>query len=292
MKRIISLFVMAMVLFSACVPVYAADGSIARAVIGADLTEEQITAVYSAFGFPRGSVTELTMTNALEHNYLDGVVETSVIGTRSVSCVYVEIRPAGSGLEVTTTDNITYFTPEMYIAALTTAGITDGRIIVAAPFEVSGTGALAGIYYAYEDLTGKTMDELRKSASTQELTVTGDLAEAVGELDAADIVSDIKTALNVTENLTDEQLKEMILAAAYQYNVSLTDQQINQLIKLCRSLVSLEEAGLLDKVTGMQDTIDRVSSAASGIASFFRTVKEVVMSIADFFGKIKTAISG
>jgi len=291
-KRLISLLLLVLVFFSVCIPSFAADGSIARAVIGADLTEEQIASVYTAFGFPRGSVTELRMTNELEHKYLDGVVDASVIGTRSVSCVYVEIRPAGSGLEVTTTDNITYFTPEMYIAALTTAGITDGKIIVAAPFEVSGTGALAGIYYAYEDLTGQTMDELRKSASTQELTVTGDLAEAVGDLDAADIVSDIKSALSAAGDLSDEQLKEIILAAAYQYNVSLTDQQISQLIKLCRSLVSLDEAGLLDRVTEMQDTIDRVTTAASGIASFFRTVKEIVTSVIDFFGKIKAAISG
>ncbi len=44
----------------------------------------------------------------------------------------------------------------MYISALATAGITDARIIVASPFEVSGTAALTGVYKAYEDMTGKS----------------------------------------------------------------------------------------------------------------------------------------
>lgn len=286
MKRILSLVLAFLLVLTAGTPVFAADGSIARAVVGADLTDDQIASVYQTFGIPRGSVSELEMTNELERKYLSGSVDESVIGTRSVSCVYVEIRPAGSGLEVTTSSNITYFTPEMYISALTTAGVKDAKVIVSAPFEVSGTGALAGIYYAYENITGQTMAELSRDVSTQELTVTGDLAESIGGLDASDIVSDIKTALGATENLSDEELRQIIIAIASQYNVSLTDGQINELIKLCRSLVSLDEAGLLDKVSGMKDTYDKVASAASGVASFFRTVKNIINSISEFFEKI------
>ena len=291
MKRFLSLVLIAVLLCSVGTSALAAEGSIAVAVIGADLTDEQVSLVYDAFGIARGSVTELRMTNEMERRYLSGMVDETEIGTRSISCVYVEIWPAGSGLQITTTDNISYFTPEMYGSALSTAGITDGRIIVAAPFPVSGTGALAGIYCAYETLTGSTMDELQKSTSTQELTVTGGLAEVIGEADAADIVSDIKNALTTMDSMSDEELRELILGAAYQYNVSLTDTQVDQLIRLCRSIVSLDEAGLLDKVTDMQETIEKVSDAASGIASFFQTVKNVFVSIVEFFGKVKDLFS-
>ena len=58
-----------------------------------------------------------------------------------------------------TTSNITWCTPEMYISALATAGITDAKVVVAAPFEVSGTAALTGVYKAYEDMTGKKLDQ-------------------------------------------------------------------------------------------------------------------------------------
>lgn len=288
MKRLFSLLLAAILLFTAAVQAFADDGSIARTVVGADLTDEQIESVYKWFGVQRGAVTELKMTNDLERKYLEGSVDSAVIGTRSVSCVYVEIRPAGSGLEVTTTDNITYFTPEMYISALATAGIRDAKIVVAAPFDVSGTGALAGIYYAYEDITGKTMDELQKTTSAQELSLTGELADAIGSMDASDIVSDLKMALNETAGMSDDELRSVIRAISSQYNVSLSDGQINELISLCRSLESLDEAGLLEKVTDLQETIDKVSDAASGIMSFARGVKNVVGAISDFFAKIKT----
>lgn len=289
MKKVFSVLLCAILFFSFSSASFAAEGSIARTVIGADLTEDQISSVYQAFGIPRGSITELRMTSELEHKFLDGSVDSSVIGTRSVSCVYMELLPAGSGIHVTTTGNITYFSSEMYVSALSTAGISDVNIIVDAPFEVSGTGALAGIYYAYEDIRGAGISEQAKSVSGQELAVTGELADTIGSLDAADIVSDIKNGLEEASSMSDDQLRELITAVTKQYNVSLSSAQIDQLITLCRSLLSLDEAGLLDKVQEIQGTIDKVSNAASGIASFFRTVKNIFSTVFEFFGKIKAA---
>ena len=138
---------------SAFATVYSAPNQ-SRAVLGADLSEDQIALVYQAFGVMRGSVIELKVTNAEERIYLQGYVDPSVIGTRAISSVYVELLSEGSNMDVTTS-NITWCTPEMYISALATAGITDAKVVVAAPFAVSGTAALAGIYKAYEDMTGK-----------------------------------------------------------------------------------------------------------------------------------------
>lgn len=104
------------------VPAYA-ENIQSRAVIGADLTEDQITAVYNAFGIRRGDAIELRVTNGEERQWLQGYVDESLIGTRSISCVYVELLPEGSGMDVTTS-NITWCTGEMYISALATAGIT------------------------------------------------------------------------------------------------------------------------------------------------------------------------
>ena len=291
LKRLLSFFLSAVIVFSSVLPAYAANDSIARAVIGADLSEEQVNSVYQTFQIPRGAVSELTMTNELERKYLESFVDSSVIGTRSVSCVYMELAPAGSGIHVTTSGNISYFTPDMYASALTTAGITDVNIIVDAPFEVSGTGALAGIYYAYEDISGMTMDELAKNVSGQELSVTGDLADTIGSSDATDIVSDIKDVLGATEAMTDDQLRDLITGTAAQYNVALSNRQIDQLISLCRSLLSLDEAGLLEKVQEMQGTISKLSSAASKIASFFRAIKNGVIAVINFFGRVKALFS-
>ena len=146
-------------------PAFAVNQS--RTVIGADLNREQVEAVYQSFGLKRGDVIELTMTNAEERQYLQGLVNESVIGTRSISCIYMELLPAGSGLSVST-NNVTLWTEDMYIGVLAATGITDARIIVSAPFEVSGTSALCGIYKAYEDMTGISPYDLPNQAGSEE----------------------------------------------------------------------------------------------------------------------------
>ena len=157
MKRFLSTLLVLLMLLSFSIPSYAL-GNQSRAVIAADLTEEQIEQVYNFFGVKRGSVIELRVTNQEERQYLEGYVDSALIGTKSISSVYVELLPSGSGMNVTTS-NISWCTPEMYMSALATVGITDAKIIVAAPFSVSGTAALTGVYKAYEDMTGKKLDE-------------------------------------------------------------------------------------------------------------------------------------
>ncbi len=281
MKKILSIL-LACCLLAGAVPALAVDAGEARAVIGANLTEEQISAVYSNFGVKRGDVTELRVTNADERKYLEGYVEDSVIGTNSISCVYIEVLEAGEGLDVTTS-NINWCTSQMYVSALATAGITDAKIIVAAPFEVSGTAALTGVYMAYEDITGETLDETAKLVSTQELTLTAELAEKIGSYDSVEIVNELKLLLGETKNMTDEQLRREIESIASDLGVSLTDTQISQLISLCRGLEKLNPEQLKEKVESVQNTIAKLGQAKETVSNFFEGVKNVWNSIVDFF---------
>ena len=210
-RKLISLLTAFFLFASLAVPAFAADES--RVVLGADLNEEQIQTVYRLFGIERGSVEELKVTNAEERRYLEGLVEESVIGRYAISCVYVRLLEEGSGLSVETY-NISWCTAEMYQNALATAGVMDAKIVVAAPFEVSGTAALTGIYKAYEQITGDALDETAKSVGTQELTITGELAEQIGRLDATRIVSGLKELLGETAQMSDEELGREIVSIA------------------------------------------------------------------------------
>ena len=285
MKRLLCI-ILAVLMFASLGAAAYADGEVqARAVIGANLDENQIAAVYQLFNVKRGDVKEMTVTNAEEREYLEGYVDESLIGTRSISCVYVELLAEGAGMDVTTS-NITWCTPEMYISALATAGITDAKIVVAAPFEVSGTAALTGVYKAYEDLTGKKLDDLAKAVSTQELTITGELANEIGEMDSTAIVNDLKMMLDETAQMTDEEIREQIIQIAATYNVTLTDNQINQLISLCRSLEGLDADALKSRVEEVQNTLKKVSEAKTQVIGFVERVKKVVTSVKSFFEKI------
>ena len=289
MKKLITILLIIVMAVGMIVPAYA-ENIQSRAVIGADLTDDQVAAVYNAFGIKRGDAIELRVTNGEERQWLQGYVDESLIGTRSISCVYVELLPEGSGMDVTTS-NITWCTGEMYISALATAGITDARIIVAAPFEVSGTAALTGVYKAYEDMTGKKLDDLAKLVSTQELTITGELANEIGSMDSTSIVNDLKLMLDETQKMTDDEIRAEIIDIAGRYNVSLTNTQIQQLIDLCRSLEGLDADSLKARVEEVQGTLQKVSDAKTKVVGFVETVKKVVTSVSSFFDKIKDIIA-
>ena len=288
MKRFFSIILCFALMLSLSAPAFAINQS--RTVIGADLDPNQVAMVYASFGLRRGDVIELTMTNAEERRYLEGFVDERVIGTRSISCVYVELLPEGSGMSVTTS-NVTWCTGDMYICALATAGITDARILVAAPFAVSGTAALSGVYKAYEDMTGTSLDDMAKLVSTQELTVTGDLAQQIGSMDSTSIVSELKLMLNETRNMSDEEIRSIIIDIAGRYNVSLTDTQINQLISLCRSLEGLNPDQLKQRVEEVQGTLQKMSEAKTKVQDFAQNVKQFMESASSFIDKLSELLS-
>ncbi len=284
-RRFISGILILLLLIPAMIASASADADMRRVVIGADLTEEQIASVYDMIGISRGEVPELVLTNTEEHALLDQYVESSLLGTRSISCVYLELLQQGSG-QMVQTHNISWYTPEMYSSALETAGITDAKLIIASPFSVSGTAALAGIYKAYEDMTGQSLVEEAKEAGTQELTVTGDLADEIGTEDSTSIVNDLKQILNETEGMTDEEIRSRVREIADSYSVHLTDAQIQQLVDLTRTLEKLDDFQLKEKVENVQDTLQKVSEAKTQIRRFIERIRNAFSAMREFFDKI------
>lgn len=285
-KKYVYMFMIATVMISAVIPtVSAAYEGEKRVAVGADLTLAQKSEIYDMFGIQEGTVAEITVTNEEEREYLEGVVSESIIGTRALSCVFLEIRGEGEGLEVTT-KNINWCTDEIYKNTLMTVGIYDAVVVVAAPFNVSGTAALTGIYKAYEEITGEKMSNEVKAASTEELITTSELADVIGEADATQIVNELKKILDQTSEMTDDALKTEILTIAESMNVELTDEQINQLIKLVRSLEKMDTSELIERVNGIKDTIISWSAMGDKISEFFINVKNFFTSVSTFFSNL------
>ena len=162
------------------IPAKADSVSTPYLALGADLTPGERETVFSLLNVDPDELDDynvLYVTNKDEHNYLDQYISSSVIGTRALSCVLIQKRTEGYGLQVTT-HNITYCTPSMYINALSTAGITDSRVVVAGPFPISGTAALVGAMKAYEDMTGEEITEEFQDAAMNEMVVEGLLGES------------------------------------------------------------------------------------------------------------------
>lgn len=284
-KKLIAAALVIAMAVALLVPSASAADAESCTVIGADLSDDNVATVYSMFGIKRGSVKELTVTNSEERQYLEGKVSDSTLGTRSISCVYVEILPEGSGLTVTC-KNISWCSDVVYKNALITAGITDANVIIAAPFSVSGTAALTGIYKAYETITGDAIDSETKNVAIDELLVTSNLADIIGSSEATQLVNELKSMLGETAGMSDAQLREQILFVAKQANIELTEEQIVQLIDLVRKLQNLDVDRLVERVKDFGETLTEIGETAEKVAETAKTAVGFLAKLIAFFESI------
>ena len=286
MKKIVAAVLALAVGFTLFMPAALADeDGQERVTMGADLTDRQREAVYADFGIEEGSVTELSVTNKEERSYLEGLVPDGKIGSVALSCIYIKTLPAGSGMSVEI-HNINYCTEDMYINALTTAGISDAQVIVSAPFPVSGTGALTGAYKAYEDITGNSLSSLAKAAGAEELVVTGELAEYIGSDDATQMMNELKSMLDKTQGMTDDQVRSEIQNLATMYNVSLTSAQIEQVLSLVRKLEGLDADQLQEQLVGIAKAAQTANKVGEVTRKVFDGVKGFFFAVGSFFSGV------
>lgn len=280
----------AAVITSACLvacmaPTAAHADSTSTVTLGADLTQEQQQQVLDFFGLSGKSQSELniiTVTNSDEHKYCDATIPTSVTGTRTLSCSYIQPTTSG-GINVQTA-NLTYVTKETLYNALQTAGVENCNLVVTAPFEVSGTGALTGVFMAYQQ-SGNTLDSDKTDAAVEEMYTTAGLQETYGD-DVADVISDVKKeVISATSDMTDEQIKELIAQKAQEYGVSLSDSDISTIVGLINKIKALDYDvdAFSDTLKSAQDTLNNLKSQSEGFVGWLQGLMD---SIGGFFSGI------
>lgn len=242
-KRIVSIL-MAALLLGCTLPV-SADGISEKPYLslGADLKASERATVLALLDVEEEDLENYTLgevTNQEEHEYLDDYLSSSVIGSRALSSVLVELENDGEGINVETS-NITYCTSGMYRNALATAGVEDATIKVAGPFNITGTAALVGVMKAYEEMTGEEIPEESKDAATNELVTTGELAESIGDSeDAEELIALIKEKV-VEGNLdTEEEILDAVEDAAEQLDISLSEEDRQLILELMEKIKNLD----------------------------------------------------
>lgn len=208
---------------------------------GADLRADEKAKVLELLGVSEADLDQydvITITNKQEHEYLDSYISSDRIGNRALSSVVVMQGEKGSGIHVTT-KNINYCTTGMYENALATAGIEDAEVIVAGPFEISGTAALLGAIEAYSIMTGDEVDTDVIDGAVNEIVVTGELEDSTGNTEEIEgMVAYLKEQV-ADKNLSAAELEDAVEQASEQFNVTLTKEQIDKLIDLLEKLQGL-----------------------------------------------------
>lgn len=253
--------------------------------LGADLNEQQRNTVLSLMGIDPANLSQydvVYVTNAEEHQYLGSYIDAAQIGNKSLSSVVIVEREKGAGLNIST-NNITYCTVGMYKNALATAGITDADIIVAGPTGISGTAALVGIFKAYQEMTGETVDDAVVDAALNELVITGQLEsvlEGVSDEEVEEFIAYIKAVVAENDLKDEASINEVIDEACEKYGVTLNDSERQQIVDLLLKITSLgiDLDGLVDYAESLYNSYK--SGDSDGIFA----------AIADFFSNIFTAI--
>jgi uncharacterized protein YpuA (DUF1002 family) len=259
--------------------------------LGADLSTDQRAAVLGLLGVDESDLANydvISITNAEEHQYLDAYLSSSVIGTHALSSVLIRPAEEGAGLNVTTY-NISYCTIDMYTNALLTAGLQDANVFVAAPSNISGTSALIGAVKGYADMTGTKVDEQALETAVNELVVTGDLGDQLGDSEtASDMVAYIKQQILENNVKDDADIEKIIRDAMDKFNIKLTDDQVQQLI------------GLMNKISKLDIDVDALSKQATEIYNKLKDMgldldkidtKQVGNFITRFFDKIMSLVN-
>ena len=219
-----------------------ADGDTPYISFGADLRADEKAKVLELFGLTEADLEKCnvnTVTNAEEHQYLDAYITYDHIGSRALSSVAVMKAMKGSGITVTT-KNINYCTTSMYENALATAGVKDANVVVVGPFDMSGTAALIGAVKAYSGMTGEAVDTDVIDGAINEMVVTGEIGDETGKTDEiAGMIAYLKDQVG-GKNLSDSELADAIDQASEKFNVSLTQDQIDQLKELLKKLQGLD----------------------------------------------------
>ena len=137
---------------------------------------------------------------------------------------------------------------------------------------------------AFENATGETLDEDKKELASEELITTGDLGDDIGQDKATGIINDVKADI-IKNNTSDKtQIANTINNITNNYNVTLTDAQVDKIIALMQKIAAQnydynEMKATLNNVSDVvQDNLKESgenignSGILSSIGSFFSSI--------------------
>lgn len=271
-------------LFLFAQPTYAQAGSSSYLIIGADVTKAQQMEVIADFDLSSKELKaakRITVSNKEEHKRCDKSIPKSVTGNKTLSCAYLKLTDKG-GIKVKVR-NLTYVTKDALRNALQTAGVKNCVLKVSAPAEVSGTGALTGVFKVCKELD-IDMDGKKEDAAVEELYAMSGLEQKYGD-GFAQAISTIKDdVVSQGESLTGDDIESLVKRETSANGVDMEQTDISKVVEYLKKLPSLgyessafsdtlKKAGAaVDNLTGQQyeDLGGFLYHSADSVSSWFK----------------------
>lgn len=261
--------------------------------LGADLSKDQKDEMLKYFQVDRREANVLEVNKQEEDKYLGKVASKKQIGTKSISCSYVEPTDKG-GLNIST-HNIYWVTDSMIRNALITAGVENANVKVGAPFNVSGTAALTGILKGFENSkSGKKIDEKKKKAANEEVIVTGNIGEKIGQDEAANLINDVKKDIIKNKPKNEKEVENIVINITNSFNKNsektLSKEDVKSITSLMNKIndLDLNFKQLKNQLNGVTKQLkDKLTSDEA--QGFF---KKIWIAIRNFFDKLFSTEDG
>lgn len=257
---------------------------------GADLTDSEKSTVTSLMGIQESDLANYTVgqiTNDDEKKYLGEYLDANIIGSRALSSVIVVLGDDGDGIDVET-KNISYCTPGMYTNALITAGIENADVIVAGPYEITGTAALVGAMKAYADLTGEEISQESMDAAVNELVVTSAMAEDENSEDVEELIAYVKAKVVEGGLNSEEEIGEAVQEGVNRLGISITDTEKESIISLMQKIgeLDLDIDSMKEQAGELFDKLEEMGINKESTKNFFQKIWEAIKSFFDsLFGE-------
>lgn len=273
MKKTITSLAVATLLLSASGVVKAAenkeDWDEPVFIKGADLEGQDLQQTENDLGVDDNYETYNVNVNDVS-NYMPNSSNLSYI----YSSATIEHKKWGKGVDVKidTPDNITKVTSEQYQNAAITAGIKNAEIHIASVEPVTGEGALAGIYKAYEE-KGNDLNTEDIQNSNQEMNDLGTISE---ENKGKDGYSD--EALNAS--IAD--IKEQLADIKQNQDKQITQQQVEDTVNKVldeRGLSEILSNNQIQMINNNMVNVANSNALTSDPKAFKQNAKDVLKNI-------------
>lgn len=273
MKKTITSLAVATLLLSASGVVKAAenkeDWDEPVFIKGADLEGQDLQQTENDLGVDDNYETYNVNVNDVS-NYIPNSSNLSYI----YSSATIEHKKWGKGVDVKidTPDNITKVTSEQYQNAAITAGVKNAEIHIASVEPVTGEGALAGIYKAYEE-KGNDLNTEDIQNSNQEMNDLGTISE---ENKGKDGYSD--EALNAS--IAD--IKEQLADIKQNQDKQITQQQVEDTVNKVldeRGLSEILSDNQIQMINNNMINVANSNALTSDPKAFKQNAKDVLKNI-------------
>ncbi len=119
----------------------------------------------------------------------------------------------------------------------------------------------------------KKIDEEKKKVANEEMVVTGNLGEKIGQDEAANLINEVKKEVVKEKPKTEKEIKNIVKDATNKYDYKLSDEDMQKI------------TALMDKINGLDLDFKQIKDQLNQVSN---KLKDVVTSeeAKGFFGKI------